>query len=91
VDSKYDNLWVDGVLMRFMGCMVWGFGKMSGRVGVSFQVIRFEVGDGNKIRFWHDVWCGDQALKEACSDLYSIVCVKDASVDDHLALSSGSL
>jgi hypothetical protein len=24
---------------------------------------RFDVGDNSKIRFWHDVWCGDQALK----------------------------
>jgi hypothetical protein len=26
---------------------------------------RFEVRDGSKIRFWHDQWCGDVALKEA--------------------------
>jgi len=25
----------------------------------------FEEGDGSKIRFWHDVWCGEQTLKIA--------------------------
>ena len=28
------------------------------------RFVKFEVGDGSKIRFWHDVWCGDQTLKE---------------------------
>jgi hypothetical protein len=51
--------------------------------------IRFEVGDVSKIRFWHDLWCGDKAFKEAFPDLYSIACVKDASVAVHLELSSG--
>ena len=40
---------------------------------------RFEVGGGSEIRFWHDLWCGDKAFKEAFSDLYSIGCVKDDS------------
>jgi hypothetical protein len=25
---------------------------------------RFELGDGSKIRFWDDVWCGGMALNE---------------------------
>jgi hypothetical protein len=37
------------------------------------------------------VWCREKALKEAFTDLYSIVCLKDASVAIHLELSSGSL
>jgi hypothetical protein len=49
---------------------------------------RFEVGDGFKIRFWHDMG-GDKALK-AFLDLYSIACVKDVFVAVHLELSSGS-
>ena len=30
--------------------------------------------DGSKIKFWHDLWHGDLALKEAFSVLYSIAC-----------------
>jgi hypothetical protein len=43
----------------------------------------FEVGDGSKIKFWHDQWCGDVALKEAFSDLFDIACAKDAFVAPH--------
>jgi hypothetical protein len=45
---------------------------------------RFKLGDGSNIRFYHDVWCGEKALKEDFPDLYSIVCVKDASVAVHM-------
>jgi hypothetical protein len=34
--------------------------------------------------------CGDQALKEVFSNLYSITCIKDDSVVDYLELSSYS-
>jgi hypothetical protein len=47
------------------------------------------MGDGSKIRFWNDSWCGDKALKEAFLDLYCIGHVKDASMADHLEVSSG--
>lgn len=56
-----------------------------------FSHTRFEMGDGSKIRFWHDVWHGEKALKEAFLNLYSSACVKDASVAVQLELSSGSL
>jgi hypothetical protein len=49
---------------------------------------KFEVGDGSKIRFWHDKWYGDWVLKDIFPDLYSIACVKDASVLDYLELSN---
>jgi hypothetical protein len=48
------------------------------------RFIRFEVSDGSKIIFWYDVWCGDQTLKVAFSELFNIACFKDASVTDHL-------
>jgi hypothetical protein len=49
------------------------------------------MGDGSKIRLWHDVWYGEKALKEAFSDIYNIAYVKDASGTVYLELSSGSL
>lgn len=31
-------------------------------VGISFQVIKFEVGDGRWVHFWQDLWCGNCTL-----------------------------
>jgi hypothetical protein len=42
------------------------------------------VGDGSKISFWHDLWCGDTALKVAFLALFDIARFKDAVVADNL-------
>jgi hypothetical protein len=39
---------------------------------------RFKVGDGSKVRFWHDLLCGDTVLKDAFPVLFGIARVKDA-------------
>ena len=39
---------------------------------------KFEVGDGSKVRFWNDHWCGDMAFKDAFPVLFGIACAKDA-------------
>lgn len=49
------------------------------------------MGDGYKIKFCHDVWCGDQPLKAAFPDLYIIACLRVAFVADHLQFSNDSL
>jgi hypothetical protein len=28
------------------------------------RFISFEIGDGSKVSYGHDVWCGDRSLKE---------------------------
>jgi hypothetical protein len=38
---------------------------------------RFAMGDGSKIRFWHDVW-------HLYLELFRIACLKDAYVANHL-------
>ena len=50
------------------GCVLWrsiwkGWDDFS-------QYVRFEVGLGNRIRFWHDCWCGEQPLKVAFPFLF---------------------
>jgi hypothetical protein len=39
VDFNYGCLWMCGVLMRFMGCMAWVYGKISRGIRGSFLVI----------------------------------------------------
>jgi len=47
-------------------------GKHQEGLGEFSSHTRFEVGVGSKIKFWHDVWCGDHILKEAFQS-YSVL------------------
>jgi hypothetical protein len=47
------------------------------------------VGEGTRIRFWHDLWCGDMVLKVAFPVLFGIA-RKDAFVVANLELLGSS-
>lgn len=42
----------------------------------------FEVGDGRRVRFWHDLWCGGAILMESFPTLFFIAWSKDVQVVD---------
>jgi hypothetical protein len=79
----------------------WCSKKVSGSYGVGawkhirrgcekfYNFVRFEVGDGSLISFWHDWWCEDSSLKQCFPVLFSIVRNKDAMVDDNLVVHKG--
>jgi hypothetical protein len=46
---------------------VWKYIKRGWVVFSSF--VRYEMGNRFKIKFWHELWCGDQPL--GCSGLSS--------------------
>jgi len=87
---EMDALWRNVVTIKF-GSMRGGW--CSKEVGGSFGVgewkcirrgcdafvahVRYEVGDGSKVLFWHDVWCGELPLKTLFSELFLIACGKD--------------
>jgi hypothetical protein len=55
-----------GILVSLVVLKGWVYGKTLGRGWGKFcSHTKFDVGDGYKISFWHDRWCGDIALKEA--------------------------
>jgi hypothetical protein len=54
------------------------------------KFVRYGVGDGPKVNFWHDVWCGVQPLKMSYLDLFSITRYKDAWGADHMQFLNGS-
>ena len=65
--------------------MSWVFGNSLAEVGEEFsRFTRFEVGDDFKISFWHDVWCGEQSLKEVFLESFCIACLRDAFLVDYL-------
>jgi hypothetical protein len=53
------------------------------------------VGDSSKVSFLQDFWCEVLPIKGAFLELFSIACLRDASVEDNLqfliALLSGTL
>jgi hypothetical protein len=55
-----------------------------------YSHIKLILGNGSRIRFWDDMWCGEVPLKEAFLVLYDIAYDKDAHVADHLVVVSGS-
>ena len=69
--------------------------------GESLEVLRpwehfspflsFKVGNGERMRFWHDVWCGDLPLKVVYPGLFSIAGERDASVAALMAFRNGAL
>ena len=42
--------------------------------------IRFEVGVGDRVKFWTDHWCGDSPLRFSYPSVYRIASNKGASV-----------
>jgi hypothetical protein len=42
--------------------------------------VRYEVGNGSRVLFWHDVRCGELPLKILFLELFTIACGKDAWV-----------
>ena len=53
------------------------------------QDIRFMVGDGTRISFWEDNWCGDKPLCDAFPSLFALACSKRAKVAEVWDLSRG--
>jgi hypothetical protein len=92
VDSKYGSLWGGWCSREVAGAFGVGLWKFIRKGWENFsKFLRFEVGDGSRIRFWHDLWCGDSILKEVFPDLFGIARVKDASVADNLESLGGSI
>ena len=43
---------------------------------------RFEVDNGRRVKFWHDVWCDDMPLKDSFPSLFTFAIAKEAWVDE---------
>uniref|UniRef100_M1CC58 Reverse transcriptase zinc-binding domain-containing protein n=1 Tax=Solanum tuberosum TaxID=4113 RepID=M1CC58_SOLTU len=44
--------------------------------------IKIKVGNGEKVAFWNDIWCGQETLKQAFPELHSLSQAQEASVAD---------
>jgi hypothetical protein len=89
VDSKFGSLWGGWYSFEPAGAFVVGLCIKKGWETL-LDFSRFEVEDGDRTKFWHDMWCVNTVLKEAFPVLFSIARVKDASIADNLELLGGS-
>jgi hypothetical protein len=91
VDAKYGSLWGGWCSFEPRGAFGVELWKNIRKGWDTFKgLTQFEVGDGTRVSFWHDLWCGDLALKIAFPGLFSIACVKNAPVVANFELLGGS-
>jgi hypothetical protein len=90
IEVKYASVrggWCSLPVTGPYGVSVWKFIRR-GWDNVA-KYLRFEVGDGSHIRFWHDLWCGDRPLKLCYPALYTIARSLDAWVVDNMSVVGG--
>lgn len=78
-----DGLWKRVLIEKYGIQDVWRLNEIRSPFGRSLlkgifqhlevykKCIACEVGKGEGIAFWEDVWCGDSSLKMVCSQTYS--------------------
>lgn len=81
--------WSTNEVQGLYGVGLWK--KIRRGWGKFFARIRFEVGDGSKIRLWHDTWCGDWVIKEVFLDVYHVAHAKEHSMGDDLEILGNAL
>uniref|UniRef100_A0A2N9HIT7 Reverse transcriptase domain-containing protein n=1 Tax=Fagus sylvatica TaxID=28930 RepID=A0A2N9HIT7_FAGSY len=69
----------------------WLWMQNMGVYGVVGALKTLEVGNGERIRFWHDHWCGEEPLKKTYLDLFSIARDKDVAIASIMSFESGGL
>ena len=91
IEAKYGSVmggWCSSPVTSPHGVSLW---KTISKDWSSFKrFISFEVGDGSRVSFWHDVWCGDSTLKESFPTLLAIACNPTALVADILQVHNGN-
>ena len=90
-----ENLWKKVISVKYgQEGLGWRTNKANGtfRVGVWKEILKetnwcwenigFTVGNGTKIRFWTDHWCGLAALSQSFPQLYALAVQRNARVDE---------
>ena len=54
-------------------------------------MVSFRVGNGRRVRFWEDVWWGEEAFSNQFRDLYRLFLVSNGTIADMVVSQPGSL
>ena len=76
------SLMVAGIPVTSEADMGLAYGRKLGEWPSFFQNEVFSLGDGRRINFWKDVWCGDEALCSSYPFLFNLALNKEATVVD---------
>jgi hypothetical protein len=79
--------WCTRLVRGSHGCSFWKGIMANWDIFQSYIV--FEVGKGNKLRFWHDKWCGDCSLKDEFPLLFKCSRDREAFIDSLYTRFSG--
>jgi hypothetical protein len=83
IDSKYggqEKDWCSNIVRSTHGVSLWK--HIRAGWDVFSNHISHKLGDGSRIRFWHDTWCGDLPLKQQFPMLYLLTRAPEARVAD---------
>ncbi|KAF5465994.1 hypothetical protein F2P56_015953, partial [Juglans regia] len=92
IDCKYGSDWggwCSKESRASYGVSLWKFIRKGW--GRFWKQVNFSVGDGSKIRFWSDVWCGDIELSRAFPVVFRLATNKQAAVSKVMGFSNGEV
>jgi hypothetical protein len=90
--AKYGSVWGgwrSGAISGSHGVGLWKYIYMGWLTFNSH--IRFDSGEGSRIHFWDDVWCGDSPLKVTFPGLFNIASFKEAFIANNVERSNGAI
>ena len=92
IESKYGSLWGGWCSRPVNGPYGVGLWKYISQVWSSFSShILFDIGDGSRVKFWHDQWCGESSLAVRYPALFRFCRNKEASVAELILFANGVL
>ncbi|RVW32661.1 Transposon TX1 uncharacterized 149 kDa protein [Vitis vinifera] len=72
--------WISCEVREGYGVGLWK--EISKEGALMFKNVSFTVGDGRRVKFWKDIWCGNIPLCEAFPSLFAFAVSQDAWVAD---------
>ena len=92
VEVKYGcawGSWCTGSVVGPYGVSLWKY-ISRGRTSLACYIV-YEIGDGSRVKFWRDRWCGETPLAASYPELYRFCRDKEASAAELMKFTNGVL